>query len=430
MIKETNFKKILNNFPKRLEINNLRISMLLKKLGNPHKYLPPVIHVAGTNGKGSTIAFIKAGLESKGKKVHVFTSPHLLDIRERILIAGEIIDKYYFQSLLKECVKVNDQKELSLFELITAVAFLAFSRNKADWTILEVGLGGRLDSTNVIKKPHLSIITPISLDHQELLGTSIKKIALEKGGIIKKKSKLIVSKQNKSALDVLKSISKNLKCKISIFGNDFDIKIRDKNFIFQTKRNKIILPLPLLKGSHQIENAAVSIAALRKLKCKKNNLIDALTNVHWPGRLQKIEKGILSPKALGIDGEIYIDGGHNVSAGVALSKWIKYQKKAHKFYVIIGMMNNKNVKEFLKPLKRYIHELIAIKIPLEKNAYEPESIVDKAEELGINSKTSENIEKAINIVISDNTPLQKKILITGSLYLVGYFLKLNKKYTF
>ena len=182
-----------------MDLNKIRISNLLKKLGNPHLNIPPVIHVAGTNGKGSTVAYIKAGLESKGDRVHVFTSPHLINITERIQIAGKEISKKKFEFLLAECIKINDGEELSFFELITAVAFLAFSRNKAEWTILEVGLGGRLDSTNVIKSTHLCIITPIAMDHQEFLGNNIRKIALEKGGIIKENSNLIISKQPSSA---------------------------------------------------------------------------------------------------------------------------------------------------------------------------------------------------------------------------------------
>ena len=261
-------------------LNKLRISKLLKKIGNPHESLPPVIHIAGTNGKGSTVAFIKAGLESRGDKVHVFTSPHLVDITERILIAGKKIDLKHFNFLLEKCVKANGNNELSFFELITAVAFLAFSREKAHWTILEVGLGGRLDSTNVIKSPLLSIITPISMDHQEFLGNNIKKIAFEKSGIIKENSKVIISKQKNAALKVIKNEANKFDCKTYIYGNDFKAKYSKNYFLFITKRKKIKLPIPLLNGIHQIENAAVSIAALIELKCRKKNLVDAYTLDH------------------------------------------------------------------------------------------------------------------------------------------------------
>ena len=406
-------------------INKIRISKLLKKLGNPHESLPPIIHIAGTNGKGSTVAFIKAGLESRGDKVHVFTSPHLVDITERILVGGKKIDTQYFNFLLEKCIKANGNNELSFFELITAVAFLAFSRNKANWTILEVGLGGRLDSTNVIKSSFLSIITPISMDHQEFLGNSIKKIAVEKSGIIKKNSKLIISKQKNAALKILKKRANKFDCKTYTYGKDFEAKKTKNSFLFITKRKKIILPLPFLNGNHQIDNASVSIAALLELKCRKKNLIDALTKVSWPGRLQKIEEGKLVPKISELNGEIFLDGGHNNSAGIALSKWIKNFEKV-KFYIIIGMMNNKDVEGFLKPLKPYIHKLIAIKIPQQKNSYDAKSIFEISKSLDINSQITESLKKALRIISNEKTSIPKKVLITGSLYLVGSFLEQNK----
>ena len=406
-------------------LNKLRISKLLKKIGNPHETLPPVIHIAGTNGKGSTVAFIKAGLESRGDKVHVFTSPHLVDITERILIAGKKIDLKHFNVLLEKCVKANGNNDLSFFELITAVAFLAFSREKAHWTILEVGLGGRLDSTNVIKSPFLSIITPISMDHQEFLGNNIKKIAFEKSGIIKENSKVIISKQKNAALKVIKNEANKVDCKTYIYGNDFKAKYCKNSFLFITKRKKIKLPIPLLNGIHQIENASVSIAALIELKCRKKNLVDALTKVSWQGRLQKIEKGKLIPKNSEPNGEVFLDGGHNKSAGIALSKWVKNFEKI-KFYIILGMMNNKDVEGFLKPIKPYIHKLIAIKIPQQKNSYDAKDIFEKTKSLDINSQVTESLEKALQIVYNEKTYIPKIILITGSLYLVGSFLKKNK----
>ncbi len=406
-------------------LNKIRISKLLKNLGNPHESLPPVIHIAGTNGKGSTGAFIKAGLESRGDKVHVFTSPHLVDITERILIAGKKIDIKYFNFLLKKCIKANGNNELSFFELITAIAFLAFSKNIAHWTILEVGLGGRLDSTNVIKNPYLSIITPISMDHHEFLGNSIKKIAAEKGGIIKNNSKVIIAKQKNTALKILKKITKQFNCKTSIYGNDFVAKNCNSSFLFKSKKKKIILPLPLLIGSHQIENAAVSIAALKELKCRKKNLSDALLNVSWPGRLQKIENSKLIPKNSELNGEIFLDGGHNNSAGIALSKWVKNLKNI-KFYIIVGMMKNKDIEGFLKPIKPYIYKLLAIKIPKQANSYIAQDIFDVSKSLGINSQVIDSIENALQIISLESTSVPKKILITGSLYLVGSFLEKNK----
>ena len=405
--------------------NKIRILKLLKKLGNPQESLPPVIHIAGTNGKGSTVAFIKAGLESRGDKVHVFTSPHLIDITERILIAGKKISTQHFNFFLEKCIKVNGKNELSFFELITAVAFLAFSRNMANWTILEVGLGGRLDSTNVIKNPFLSIITPVSMDHQEFLGNSIKKIAFEKSGIIKENSKVIISKQKNAALKVIKNEANKFNCKTYIYGNDFEAKKLKNSFLFITKRKKLILPLPLLNGIHQIENASVSIAVLIELKCRKKNLVDALTKVSWPGRLQKIEKGKLIPKNLELEGQIFIDGGHNKSAGLVLSKWVKNFEKI-KFYIILGMMNNKDIEGFLKPIKPFIHKLIAIKIPQQKNSFDAKEVLEKSKSLNINSQASESLENALQTISNEKISIPKIILVTGSLYLVGSFLEKNK----
>ena len=406
-----------------MELNNIRILKLLKKLNNPHDYLPKVIHVAGTNGKGSTIAFIKAGLESRGDRVHVFTSPHLIDFRERISISGKKINKGYFNSLLNKCIEANGGNDLSFFELLTSVAFLAFSENKADWTILEVGLGGRLDSTNVIKNPYLSIITPISLDHKEFLGNSIEKIAAEKGGIIKKNSDLILSSQNKSCLRVLNKIASNQNSKTITYGNDFKVKFYKKSFLFYTKKNKIMLPLPNLSGKHQIENAAVSIAVLKKLKCRKKNLIDALKNVSWPGRLQRIDKGRLGPQNLGINGEIFLDGGHNIAAGIALSNWIKNSEKA-KLYVILAMMKNKDLNGFLQPFKKNIHKLIAIKI--NENNYDPKYIVQESIKKKIDSYTADSLENALKTISIEKSSIAKRVLVTGSLYLIGHFLEKNK----
>ncbi len=263
------------------------------------------------------------------------------------------------------------------------------------------------------------------MDHQEFLGNSIKKIAIEKSGIIKKKSRVIIAKQQNTALKVLKKIAKQFNCRTSTYGNDFEAKKCNSSFLFKEKKKKIILPLPVLEGIHQIENAAVSIAALKELKCRKKNLIDSLIKVSWPGRLQKVENGKLIPKNSGLNGEIFLDGGHNNSAGIALSLWVKNFKNI-KLYIIIGMMNNKNIEGFLKPIKPYIYKLIAIKIPQQKNSYDAKDIFKKSMSLDINSEFTDSLENALKIISLDKQSLPKKILITGSLYLVGSFIEKNK----
>ena len=411
-------------FPKRLGLNTIRISRLLQKLGDPHKTTPPIIHVAGTNGKGSTIAFLKAGLEASGNKVHVFSSPHLIDIKERILVAGEKISSDYFDNLLSTCIEKNENKELSFFELLTAVAFLAFSQNEADWTILEVGLGGRLDSTNIIEKPRLGIITPISMDHEEFLGNSIGKIATEKAGIIKNGVKMIFAKQDKCVLNILKNKAKKLDCFTITQDEDFQSECNNSNLLFTDKEKSISLPKPSLRGNHQVDNAGLAIAALLDLGCTEQALADSMINVCWPGRLQRITEGPLSPNVLGFNAELFLDGAHNPSGGKVIADWSSKEDTSNLF-IIIGIMKNKNLEEFLKPFKAIITKLIAVNIPCEINSQEPEIIMNASSKLNIPSITAKDIASALQIIKEEESVLPKRILITGSLYLVGKFLEYN-----
>ena len=421
---EEKIKLLFKPFPKRLGLNTIRISRLLREIGNPQQNVPPIIHVAGTNGKGSTIAFLRAGLEANGDKVHVFSSPHLVDIKERILIAGKKISSDYFDSLLSICIEQNKDEDLSFFELLTAVAFLAFSKNKADWTILEVGLGGRLDSTNIIEKPRLGIITPISMDHEEFLGNSLQKIAAEKAGIIKCGGRIIFAKQEKIVLNILKSKADKLDCFTITQDEDFQSQCNKSSLLFSTKERTISLPKPILEGSHQVENAGVAIAALLELGCDETSLVNAMRKVSWPGRLQRITKGSLSPINLGFKAELFLDGAHNPSAGKVLADWSNKQTPSA-FFIIIGIMKNKNLEEFLKPFGASITKLIAIRIPDENNAQDPETITKISSRLKIPSITAPDIKKALQIIKTEDPILPKRILITGSLYLVGKFLEYN-----
>ena len=348
----------------------------------------------------------------------------MIDIRERIKIAGEKITPEYFDTLLSACIELNENKNLSFFELLTAVAFLAFSQNKADWTILEVGLGGRLDSTNVIEKSELTIITPISMDHEEFLGNTLRKITLEKAGILKPRSKVILAKQEKMALKALKERAKILDCTTITQNEDFKVEVMESSLLFSESKKIIFLPKPRLEGSHQVENAGVAIAALRELGCSAKYLGDAMQKVCWPGRLQKIWQGDLSPSTLGFEAELFIDGGHNPSAGNAIANWIQ-KLNPSTFFLILGMMKNKDLEGFLKPLRSSIHKLIAVKIPEEINAQETETIVQTSNKLQIPSKSASSIEMALHDIKSEHSILPKRILITGSLYLVGKYLKQN-----
>ena len=421
---EEKIKTLFKPFPKRLGLNTIRISRLLQKLGDPHKKTPPIIHVAGTNGKGSTIAFLRAGLEASGNKVHVFSSPHLIDIKERILIAGEKISSEYFDNLLSTCIEKNENKELSFFELLTAIAFLAFSQNEADWTILEVGLGGRLDSTNIIERPRLGIITPISMDHEEFLGNSIRKIATEKAGIIKNGVKMIFAKQDKCVLNILKNKAKKLDCFTITQDEDFQSECNNSNLLFTDKEKSIYLPKPSLRGNHQVDNAGLAIAALLDLGCTDQALADSMINVYWPGRLQRITEGPLSPNVLGFNAELFVDGAHNPSGGKVIADWSNKEDPSTLF-IIIGIMKNKNLEEFLKPFGPMINKLIAVKIPHEINAQDPGIIVNVSSQLNIPSIAAKDIATALQIIKKEESVLPKRILITGSLHLVGKFLEYN-----
>ena len=421
---EEKIKLLFKPFPKRLGLNTIRISRLLREIGNPQQNVPPIIHVAGTNGKGSTIAFLRAGLEANGDKVHVFSSPHLVDIKERILIAGKKISSDYFDSLLSICIEQNKDEDLSFFELLTAVAFLAFSKNKADWTILEVGLGGRLDSTNIIEKPRLGIITPISMDHEEFLGNSIRKIATEKAGIIKNGVKMIFAKQDKCVLNILKNKAKKLDCFTITQDEDFQSECNNSNLLFTDKEKSISLPKPSLRGNHQVDNAGLAIAALLDLGCSDQALADSMINVCWPGRLQKINEGPLSPTALGFNAELFVDGAHNPSGGKVIADWSKKQDPSTLF-IIVGIMKNKNLEDFLKPFGAIINKLIATKIPDEINAQDPKIILDACSKLKIPCISANDLVTAMQIIKREDSVLPKRILITGSLYLVGKFLEYN-----
>ncbi len=345
-------------------------------------------------------------------------------MRERIRIAGQIISQDYFEILLNHCIEANNEEDLSFFELLTTIAFLAFSQNEADWTILEVGLGGRLDSTNVVTKSHLSIITPISMDHEDFLGNSLIKIASEKAGILKPGTTVIFAKQNRNVLQVLKERSQKLDCATITQNEDFHVEPINSSFLFSNSKKNLTLPMPKLTGVHQVDNAGVAIMALYKLGCSDQNVSDAITKVHWPGRLQKITKGKLSPSNLGFTAELFLDGGHNPAAGAAIATWIK-QLKPSTFFLILGIMKNKNLQGFLAPFGSSIHKLIAVNIPEEINAQDRETIAQTATRMEIPSVVASDIKSALQNIKAEKPILPKRILITGSLYLVGHFLKQN-----
>ena len=279
--------------PKIIDLSLKRVQNLLINLNNPHLNIPPTIHIAGTNGKGSTLSFIKNCLENDNKLVHSYISPHLINFNERINLKGKPINDKLLIKYLIECEKQNKGKNITFFEITTCIAFLAFNRHYADYLLLEVGLGGRLDATNVIKKPKLSIITPISLDHEDFLGNTIEKITNEKAGIIKSGVNTIIGKQKQSVIRILKEVSKRKKSCLSIYGEDWFISKEKEKIKFETKNCVEYYPFPNLIGEHQIENLGTAIAALKQLKINKNNIISGIKTTFWPGRFQLLKKGPL-----------------------------------------------------------------------------------------------------------------------------------------
>ena len=415
-----------------------RVFHALKLMGNPHYNLPPVIHVAGTNGKGSTIAFLRSILEASGKTCHVYTSPHLVEFNERIVLAGKEISDKFLNEVLQETKSACDSElQLSFFEGTTLAAILAFSKVNADYLLLETGLGGRLDATNIMgqagaPKPVLTIITPISLDHTEYLGETVEEIAAEKAEIIKRDVTCIVGKQDIKASKVIQNVAKSKDAKLLEMGHDFDYDHKssdNEGFKFSLGDKVINFAKPGLLGDHQYHNASVAVAAALNLESKisDNNLNRGVKNACWKARMQKISTGKIA-KLLRGNEDIYLDGGHNEAAAVNISNFILDENsKIKKTNVaIIGMLKRKDAKNFLLNIKDAFEEIIFCPIEGEESAYSPIEIQNISSELNIKSKISNSIEDALSQVKSFDQK-NSRLVICGSLYLAGQVLEFNSK---
>lgn len=404
--------------PKVIDLTLDRMWRLLQKLGNPQNDLPPVIHIAGTNGKGSTQAMIRAGLEAAGKRVHAYTSPHLARFHERIRLAGTLIDEDRLSMILDECYEKNGGETITYFEITTAAAILAMARTPADYTLLEVGLGGRLDATNVIDKPLLSIITPISIDHEQFLGNTLAKIAGEKAGIIKKMCPVIVAPQPDEALDVIEQTANRNHAPLIAYAQHWQIDTERDGLIFHDDNGVVQLPRPNLPGAHQFENAGTAVAALRQLGFGNEVCEAALTQAHWPARMQKLQSGPvidIAPNA-----EIWLDGGHNPAAGRALGHHLSQLPK-RPTYLICGMLNTKDIAGYLSPMAAHVEKLVAVSIPGELNTLPAEDTAAAAQQAGILSETAVDVITAAGDIAK--TDPDARILICGSLYLAGNILR-------
>lgn len=406
--------------PKIIDLTLDRVWALLDALGNPQNDLPPVIHIAGTNGKGSTQAMIRAGLEAAGKTVHAYTSPHLARFHERIRLAGDLISEPYLTEVLEECYAANDGANITYFEITTVAAILAFARTPADYCLLEVGLGGRLDATNVVAKPALTIITPVSLDHTQFLGDTVAEIAGEKAGILKRGIPAIVTRQPDAAMEVIEARIDRLGVPAMIQGQHWDAFEERGRLIYQDERGLLDLPPPALMGAHQFQNAGSAITALRHLGFDEAACEAAATQVEWPARMQRLPDGPLTAAAP--EAEFWLDGGHNAACAATLAETLTRLPKRDT-HLICGLMNTKDVAGYMAPLVPHVAALHAVSIPGEVNTLPGDQTASAAAAAGISAQMAPSVEAAIAAIAQDSPGA--RILICGSLYLAGAVLRAN-----
>ncbi len=407
--------------PKIIDLTLDRVWRLLGALDNPQLNMPPVIHIAGTNGKGSIQAMIRAGLEGAGRLAHAYTSPHLARFHERIRLAGELISEPDLTKVLDECYAANGGENITYFEITTCAALLAFARTKADYTLLEVGLGGRLDATNVVERPAVTVITPISIDHEQFLGNTLGKIAAEKAGIIKPGVPCIVGPQEDEALEVIEYTAARLGAPLMVCGQHWHVHEENGRLVYQDETGLRDLPLPNLLGAHQIQNAGAALAVLRHLQMGDTAYEAAVTKAEWPARMQRLKAGPLIDQAP--QAELWLDGGHNAAAGIALADVLAKlpQKPTH---MICGMLNTKDVTGYLAPLARQAATLTAVSIPGEANTLSAEDTAAAAAQVNLPASTASSVGEALS-AITTNDP-QARVLICGSLYLAGNILRENR----
>ena len=421
--------------PRLIDLSLGRIERLLDKLGNPHHRLPPVVHIAGTNGKGSVTAYLKAMLEAAGRRVHVYTSPHLVRFHERIELAGptgkaHAIGEADLVDVLSRTFTTNAGDDITQFEITTAAAFLAFAEHPADVLLLEVGLGGRLDATNVVSRPLLSVITPISLDHAERLGDTIARIAAEKAGILKPGVTAVISQQEDEALDVICREARRLGSPLVAWGADFDTYEQGRRLIVQKQNLLLDLPLPALIGRHQIVNGGTAVAAALQLDgfgLDERAIARGLVNVRWPARMQRLEGGPLNA-ALKPGSELWLDGGHNPAAGAMLAQTLAdlEERSSKPLHIVVAMLALKDAAGFLAPFRGLVRHVTAVPIPGAHEApYAPEILAETARQVGLSASPANSIEVALKR-IEQMEPGPKRILVCGSLYLAGQVLALQE----
>jgi dihydrofolate synthase / folylpolyglutamate synthase len=416
----------------KIELSLGRIHRLLAALGSPEARVAPVIHVAGTNGKGSTIAFMRAILEAAGKRVHVYTSPHLVRFHERIRLGamggGRLVDDDVLFAALTACEEANQGQPITFFEVTTAAAFKLFSEHPADYVLLETGLGGRFDATNVVARPRATVITPVSIDHPEFLGPTIDKIAYEKAGILKPGSPAILSVQQDSAVAILERQANRVGAPLYRAGREYEFREEHGRLVYEDARGLLDLPLPRLLGHHQHQNAATAIATLRVIEPALPSVFfeEGIVRTEWPARLQNLNAGrVISLAPAGA--EIWLDGGHNPDAGRALAQAMAEfeEKKPRPFVVICGSLASKDTGGFLQPFHGLAREVLAVPVNADQYAKPAAEVASAANANGFPAAVCDSVKSALLFLAARGWQLPPRILITGSLYLAGEVLTLN-----
>jgi dihydrofolate synthase/folylpolyglutamate synthase len=418
--------------PKLIDLSLDRMWRILGALGHPERHLPPVIHVAGTNGKGSTIAFMRAILEAADLRVHVYTSPHLVRINERFRLGaadeGYLVSDEELAGVFEECERANAGAPITVFEITTAAGLLLFARHSADVLLLEVGLGGRLDATNVIERPLATVITPVSFDHADFLGDSVEKIAAEKAGILKRSVPALIAAQPREPLAVIERAAARTGAPMRKAGEDWQATEERGRLVYQDDDGLLDLPAPRLAGRHQFENAGLAIATLRAIPALGLPAwaYEAVARADWPARMQRLSHGRL-PAFLPAGSELWLDGGHNADGGRAVANALAdlEDRVSRPLVLIVGMLASKDAGAFLRNFSGLARRLIAVPVPDQANSLPAGQIAELARLADIPAQSSTDIESALAEVAGLGLEPPPRVTITGSLYLAGAVLKAN-----
>ncbi len=412
-------ERLMALHPKVIDLVLDRVWSLLEALDHPERRLPPVIHLAGTNGKGSTQAMMRAGLEAAGYSCHAYTSPHLARFHERIRLAGDLIPEADLAALLEVCEAANGGAPITYFEITTCAALLAMAQTPADFTLLETGLGGRLDATNVVAAPRLTIITPISMDHEAFLGDTLDKIAAEKAGILKRGVPCVVGPQPEEVLDVIEARAMAVGAPLLVHGQHWHVWEEHGRLAFQDENGLLDVPLPALPGAHQVQNAGAALMGLRYLGMPEVAFDGAVTQAVWPARMQRLTHGPLV-KAAG-EAPLWLDGGHNPAAGAAMADMLS--RAPHPTHLICGMLNTKDARGYLAPTAAQVRSLTAVSIPGEANSLPAEVLAAQARDAGHIAHVAPDVATALARIVAEDPGA--RVVICGSLYLAGRVLREN-----